>query len=273
MKTLKNQTLLYDKDCPLCNAYTSGFIKANLLDHNGRKAYCELNSEDYNFVDLKRATNEIALIDTTNKTVIYGIDSLLKVFGHSMPLLEKIGHFRPIKYGLKKLYSFISYNRKVIAPSKVDKTQPLQCVPDFNFKYRYLFILFAIFTTTISLLTFSKSISSIPELNIWQECLIACGQIVFQSLFLLKLTFQKRLNYIGNLMTISMAGSLLLTPILIVNSIIVLQETILFAWFGLVVIAMLYEHMRRVKILELSKYLSLTWVFYRVLILLIILFY
>ena len=260
MKTLKNQTLLYDKDCPLCNAYTSGFIKANLLDHNGRKAYCELNSEDYNFVDLKRATNEIALIDTTNKTVIYGIDSLLKVIGHSIPLLEKIGHFRPIKYGLKKLYSFISYNRKVI-------------VPDFNFKYRYLYILFATFITTIALYTFSKSISFIPKLSIWQEYLIACGQIVFQSLFLLKLTFQNSLNYIGNLMTISMAGSLLLTPILIVNSIIGLQETILFAWFGLVVIAMLYEHMRRVKILELSKYLSLTWVFYRVLILLIILFY
>jgi len=63
MKTLQNQTLLYDKDCPLCNAYTSGFIKAKLLDQNGRKAYCDINSKDYDFVDLKRAANEIALIN------------------------------------------------------------------------------------------------------------------------------------------------------------------------------------------------------------------
>lgn len=36
MKTLQNQTLLYDEDCPLCQVYTTGFIKAKMLDENGR---------------------------------------------------------------------------------------------------------------------------------------------------------------------------------------------------------------------------------------------
>ena len=169
MKTLKNQTLLYDKDCPICNVYTSGFIKAKLLDSNGRKAYCNLsNDEDY-FVDLKRATNEIALIDTENKTVIYGIDSLLKVIGHSMPWVEQIGNLKPVKFGLKKLYSFISYNRKVIIPSKEDKNQTLQCVPDFNYKYRYIYILFATLVTSVVLFNFNKTISVVRESNFLRE--------------------------------------------------------------------------------------------------------
>ncbi len=32
MKTLENQTLLYDEDCPLCQAYTSAFVKTGILD-------------------------------------------------------------------------------------------------------------------------------------------------------------------------------------------------------------------------------------------------
>lgn len=271
MKTLQNQTLLYDKDCPLCNVYTSGFIKAKLLDNNGRKAYCELKSEDYDYVDLKRATNEIALVDTKNKTVIYGIDSMLKVIGNAIPLIEKIGNIKPVKFCLKKLYSFISYNRKVIIPSKVNQNNKLQCVPDFNYKYRYIYMLFATLVTSIVLFKFSKTISIIPNSNFLREGLIALGQIGFQGLFISKLKFQKQLTYFGNLMTISLMGSLILIPILIINSFISLPEIVLLSWFGLTVSLMLFEHIRRIKILALPKSLSLTWVVYRVFVLVLIL--
>lgn len=271
MKTLKNQTLLYDKDCPLCTVYTSGFIKAKLLDSNGRKAYCDLNSDDYHFVDLKRATNEIALIDTQNKTAIYGIDSMLKVIGNAVPLVETIGNVQLVKFCLKKLYSFISYNRKVIIPSKINKSQTLQCVPDFNYKYRYIYILFTTLVTSIVLFKFSKTIGIIPESNFLRECLIALGQIGFQALFISKLKSEKQLTYIGNLMTISVMGSLILIPVLILNTFVSLSEIGLLTWFGLTVSIMLYEHTKRVKLLELPSYLSFTWVLYRMLVLLLIL--
>lgn len=271
MKTLNHQTLLYDKDCPLCNAYTSGFIKAKLLDSNGRKAYCDLNSANYSFVDLKRATNEIALIDTKNKTVVYGIDSMLKVLGNAFPLLEHVGNLKPIKFGLKKLYSFISYNRKVIIPSKEDKSPTLQCVPDFNYKYRTIYILFATLVTSIVLFKFSKTIGIIPESSFLRACLMVLGQIGFQVLFISKVTRQKRVTYIGNLMTISLMGSLILIPALIINRLVNLNEMALLAWFGLTFGLMLYEHIRRIKLLEFPSYLSATWVLYRMLILIIIL--
>ncbi len=55
MKTLTNQTLLYDEDCPLCRAYTSGFIATGMLDEKGRKPYSELTDEERIFVDSHRS--------------------------------------------------------------------------------------------------------------------------------------------------------------------------------------------------------------------------
>ena len=270
MKTLINQTLLYDEDCPLCRVYTTGFIKTGMLDENGKKPYCQLSDEEQNFVDAKRASNEIALVDNENKTVIYGIDSLLKVIGFSFPWIEKVGNIKPVKYFLKKLYSFISYNRKVIIPSKIKKEIKLQCVPDFNYQYRILYIVFASIITTLILYNFSHLISTLPKSTISRELFLAVGQIVFQSLFLLKFDKKIILNYIGNLMTVSLMGSLLLVPILILNVVLNVPELITLAWFGITVLLMLIEHLRRIKMLKLPFYLSITWVIYRIIALLII---
>ncbi|MBC5864132.1 DCC1-like thiol-disulfide oxidoreductase family protein [Flavobacterium turcicum] len=271
MRTLTNQTLLYDKDCPLCRVYTSGFIKARMLDENGKKPYCQLSDEEQNFIDVNRASNEIALVDNENKTVIYGIDSLLKVIGFSFPWMERIGNLKPIKFFLKKLYSFISYNRKVIIPSKIKKEIKLQCVPDFNFKYRILYILFAMTITTFVLYNFSDSISILPNSTITRELILVFGQIVFQSLFLIKFDKKIILNYIGNLMTVSLMGSLLLLPILILNLVVNIPELINLGWFGTTVLLMLVEHSRRIKLLELPFFLSIAWVIYRLIALTIIL--
>lgn len=271
MKTLENQTLLYDIDCPLCQVYTSAFIKVEMLDQNGRKSYNQMSEEEQVFVDVKRASNEIALIDNKNKTVVYGIDSLLKVIGFSFPWIEKIGNIKLFKYLLKKLYSFISYNRKVIIPSKKNEKQPLQCVPDFNYKYRFLFIGFATLVTTIVLYNYSALFTSLPKANIFRELLIALGQLFFQSIFILKLKKETIVNYAGNLMTISLMGSLLLLPTLLVQSIYTMPQTVLLIWFSLTALIMFIEHFRRIKILQLPTYLCVTWVIYRIIILLLIL--
>jgi hypothetical protein len=271
MKTLKNQTLLYDEDCPLCSVYTTGFIKSGMLDENGRKSYCQLSDEERNFIDVKRASNEIALVDNEKKTVIYGIDSLLKVIGFSFPWMEKIGNLKPIKFFLKKLYSFISYNRKVIIPSEIKKEKKLQCIPDFNFKYRILYVLFASTITTFVLYVFSDSISILPKSTVLRELILSLGQIGFQSIFLIKFDKKIILNYIGNLMTVSLMGSLLLIPILIINLVINVPEVITVGWFGITALLMLLEHSRRIKLFELPFILSITWVIYRLIALTIIL--
>lgn len=271
MKTLENQTLLYDEDCPLCSLYTTGFVKSGMLDQNGRKSYCELSAEEQNFVDLKRAPNEIALVDNKNKTVIYGVDSLIKIIGFSFPIIEKTATLKPIHFILKKLYSFVSYNRKVIIPGSTKEENKLQCTPDFNYKYRFLFIGFALIVTTFILFGYSNLIQNLPKSTIARELILAFGQIAFQSLFLLKFDKQTILNYAGNLMTVSLMGSLILSPILILSSFIHLPQMIILGWFIATVFIMFLEHTRRIKILKLPFYLTFTWILYRIIALSIIL--
>jgi hypothetical protein len=271
MKTLENQTLLYDEDCPLCSLYTTGFVKSGMLDKNGRKSYCQLSAEEQNFIDLKRATNEIALVDNKTKTVTYGIDSLIKVVGFSFPVIEKIATTKPIHFILKKMYSFVSYNRKVIIPGNVSEENKLQCIPDFNYKYRFLFIAFALTITSFVLFGYSDLIPVLPKTNIFREVALAFGQIIFQSLFLFKFDKRTIMNYAGNLMTVSLMGSLILLPILILNQFINIPEIVVLGWFAITVLIMFTEHFRRIKILKLPFYLSYTWILYRILALALIL--
>ena len=271
MKKLENQTLLYDEDCPICNIYTSKLIKAGMVDENGRKPYSEINENEEIYIDLKRATNEIALVDSKNKTVLYGVDGLLKVFGHSYPLIEKIGTIKPINYVLKKMYKFISYNRKVIAPSREKKEITLKCIPDFNYKYRFLYLTFASIITTLVLYNYSYLIPFLPKVSIGRELLLTLCQMVFQGVFLINQKRERILNYLGNLMTVSLIGSLLLLPILLVSIFIKIPETLSLVWFVTTVFLMLFEHYRRIKILELPFHLTFTWVVYRIIALLLIL--
>lgn len=271
MKTLEHHTLLYDEDCPLCQVYTSGFIKTGMLDQNGRQPYSTISSENQNFINLERASNEIALVDNKNKTVMYGIDSLLKVLGVRFPFIEKIGQLKPVKFLLKKLYSFISYNRKVIIPSPENKLETLQCLPSFNVKYRLFYILFSVIVTMFTLFYFSKNSSTVPHGSLMREGCITIGQLVFQGVLIYKLDKKTILNYFGNVMTISLMGSLLLLPLLTINWMVEISETIFLIGFGITVLIMFIEHYRRIKLLKLPSFLSYTWVLYRILIVLTIL--
>lgn len=264
MKTLPNQTLLYDEDCPLCNVYTSGFIVTGMLDKDGRKTYADITDEEHLFVDSRRACNEIALVDNKSKTVLYGIDSLLKIIGNSFPLIEKTGNLRPVNWLLKKLYYFISYNRKVIIPGKVN-TDQAQCFPDFNYRYRLFYIVFALIITSTVLYEFATLIPHYIQADFGKEMILATGQLFFQSLFIIGKDKITRINYLGNLMTVSLFGSLLISPLLIVSNYMTVSETFVLIWFGLVVLAMFIEHYRRIGLLELPKHLCLTWVLYRML--------
>jgi hypothetical protein len=261
MKTLTQHILLYDQDCPICDLYSCGMQKTKMLDENGRQPYGEFRFEQNNFVNKKRAANEIALVDTSTNEVSYGIDALLKIFGTHYPIIGKIGNINWINFLLKKMYKFISYNRKVIAPSvKSD------CNPDFNIKYRVLYIFTGLLFTAFTLYQFAIKAWFVPTSSFSQEVLIAFGQIAFQYIFLFKKDYKTILTYFGNLTTVSIIGSLLLGIVLGFNQIINIENYFLPIFFAIVTV-MFLEHFRRIKILQLSLWMCIGWVLYRMLIL------
>jgi hypothetical protein len=72
------------------------------------------------------------------------------------------------------------------------------------------------------------------------------------------------------MMTISLAGALLLLPMLAAAALFPLSPVIPTLFFLLIVALMLAEHVRRTKLLALGRTLTLTWIAYRVAILLVI---
>ncbi|PJJ67490.1 thiol-disulfide oxidoreductase DCC family protein [Chryseobacterium geocarposphaerae] len=258
MKTLKNRTLIYDNECLMCNIYSKGFIKSGMLDKGGREAFTEVSFKNKNLIDFNRARNEIALVDHEKNKVIYGLDSLLLIIGNSFPSLEKIARIKPLYWLFKKLYSFVSYNRKQIIPSRKDNTEEA-CVPDFNLKYRIAYMAFVVIISGYILSLFSVKLGLGLRLNFWRELTICVGQIVWQTVFLKSYLKDKTWNYLGNMMTVSLIGTLLLIPALFLN----LNQVFSVIYFGIIVFIMFLEHIRRCRILKLNFLPTLSWMIFR----------
>lgn len=266
MKTLKNHTLVYDSDCPMCDLYTNGFIKTGMLDKTGRVEYgCARVPVSFSN---ERARDEIALIDYENGIVTYGVDSLIKVLGHSFPLLKSITAIAPVRFLLGVLYSFISYNRKVIAPPPAFETRG-SCTPSYHTGYRIAYIVFAWLVTSLILTAYTSHLTSIlPATGFGREFIICGGQVLFQLVFVRFMTRDRLMHYIGNMMTVSLIGALLLTPMLIVaNTIEIGNVWILAGWLMTVVTFMLFLHWKRMKMLGISNLANVTFISYQALVL------
>jgi hypothetical protein len=268
MKTLKNHVILFDAECPMCKVYTRAFTSTGMLDDDGRAPY---QTHSCPTVDRKRAVNEIALVNTTTGEVSYGIDSLFKVIAHSFPILKPLFSCKPFARVMRKVYAFISYNRKVIIPAPQPTDPALQ--PAFSLKYRIAWLVVATMITA-TILTHYARLLPYPG-NAYREYLICSGQILFQGCIVSIVAPAKRWDYLGNMMTISLAGSLLLLPALALlpgKAGATNQSTgTAIAWFAIVATAMLVEHLRRCKLLNLGVIPSATWLFYRASLLLMIL--
>lgn len=258
MKTLQNHTLIYDNECPMCNIYSKGFIKSGMLDESGREAFTELSFKNKNLIDFNRAKNEIALVDHNKNKVIYGLDSLLLIIGNSFPTLGKMARIQPLYWFFKKLYSFVSYNRKQIIPSKNDDENS-SCIPDFNLKYRLIYVGFVVLFSGLVLSIFSSKLGLNLNQNFARELMICLGQIAWQTLFLRMYLKEKIWDYLGNMMTVSLIGNLLLVPVLFTN----LSPYFNLIYFGVVVFIMFLEHLRRCRILKLNLLPTISWIIFR----------
>lgn len=269
MKTLQNHIILYDAECPMCSLYTGAFVRNGLLDADGREAYQHYSGASCPNLDWQRAVNEIALVNQSTGEVTYGIDSLLKVCGNAMPLIAPLLRWKPFLWLASKAYAFISYNRRVIVPAPVSENQ-FGYQPSFNIKYRIAWLLFAWVVTSCILGAYPWILAGIYTKGaISRELAINAGHILFQASVIFLYRKNKTWDYLGNLMTISLAGAL----VLLVSTLICVWLNL--GWFisGLcflaVVVLMFLEHLRRCKLLGIGYLPTATWVLYRVIVLLI----
>ncbi len=197
MQTLENKVIVYDDACPMCQAYTAGFVKAGWLKE--RRGFANVSPELLAKIDFDRARHEIPLLDTKTGEVTYGLNALFLIIGERMPIFKPLfrsSWFRPLLY---PLYQIITYNRRIIAGSGTPKSG-CDCAPDVNLFYRWLYI-------SIALL--GGVLLSFP---VWGSGGMAGNAFIITHLVLLlgAIFVPKKLDFIGHWATVFLGYFLVL---------------------------------------------------------------
>lgn len=137
MKELDDKVIIYDDVCPMCQAYTAGFVRLGWLEN--RIGFADAPEKMLRQIDLDRARHEIPLLDTRTGEVIYGVDALSLILGKRMPFFKPLFQNRLFRGAVRQLYQIITYNRRIIAGSRAPETG-FDCAPDVNLFYRCLYI-------------------------------------------------------------------------------------------------------------------------------------
>ena len=271
MRTLKEHVIVYDDQCPLCHLYTGAFVKAGMLEANGREAYTCLRPEMAQLLDEERARNEIPLVDLRTGTVLYGVDSICKVVGHRFPGLQPLFRWSAFQWLARTAYAFVSYNRKVVVPGRTFEAGG-SCTPTFHLPWRLIYLGVAWLASAWVLTAYAaRLVPLVPASSFGREFAICGGQLAFQAGVVALLRRNRLVHYLGNMMTVSLAGSLLLLPALALEATGLLITPLFYAaWFTVVVGLMLLEHIRRVKLLSIPMAATAGWVAYRLLVLFLI---
>jgi hypothetical protein len=245
----------------MCDLYTRGFVKTGMLDANGRVEYgCARVPVTF---DSLRARDEIALVDYENGTVTYGLDSLLKIIGHSFPRLFKLLNLKIVRWILSKLYFFISYNRKVIAPPKVFEKRG-SCTPAFHPGYRIAYIVFGWLVVSLVVESFRAAFFPHVIRSSRLEFALPVGLVMLQMVIVRLTSPAKVLHYLGNMTTVSIIGALLLLPMMMINSMaatfafFTISPGVAGIWLGTVVTFMTWLHWKRAWMLGIPL-ITITW--------------
>ena len=217
------KAIIYDDTCPMCKIYTDAFVKNGLLTQEGRISFADLNENNACQIDFEKGRHEIPLIDLDGGKTIYGLDSMVYLLNQRFKIVGTTMKIKPIYWFFKKLYTVISYNRRVIAPSKKQIIK-YDSTPDFNLKYRLIYITFAL---VLSLIIFSFAIPSIvltAPLKIILAAMLITG-------FSGALSFNGNMviEYLGQWSTVLLIGSLVISPVLIIPSALILFSSLAFA--------------------------------------------
>ncbi len=197
MQTLENKVIVYDDSCPMCQAYTAGFVKAGWLKE--RRGFANVSPELLAKIDFDRARHEIPLLDTKTGEVTYGLNALFLIIGERMPIFKPLFRsrwFRPLLY---PLYQIITYNRRIIAGSGAPKSG-CDCAPDVNLFYRWLYISIAVLGGVLLSFPFWVSGGFAGKTFIFTHLVLLLGAIFVP----------KKLDFIGHWATVFLATSFVL---------------------------------------------------------------
>jgi len=104
------------------------------------------------------------------------------------------------------------------------------------------------------------------------EMVMVVGQVAFQWLFILRSSWMAKVRYMLIALTVSMIGSLMLLPLLVYNQFTVVSAFHALCYFFGVVLVIFAIHYVLIKKYDLPRYLMTTWLLYRCLLLILVVY-
>lgn len=193
-KNLDSKVIVYDDVCPLCKAYTSGFVRAGWLRPENRIGFAEAPEELIGQIDIDRARHEIPLYDRITGETLYGKEALFFILGEAIPIFRPLFRMRLFRAFIFCLYQIITYNRRIIANSR-PPAKGFDCAPDFNAFYRWLYI--GIMGMGAGLLFYSAA----PNFDLFLSILVLCVGVAIVTGCLMQ-SFRVQTDYFGHLVTV-----------------------------------------------------------------------
>jgi predicted DCC family thiol-disulfide oxidoreductase YuxK len=216
----QDKVIIYDDSCPLCTWYTGVFTRTGFLDKDGRQPFCNIDPGLLEKIDTQRSRNEIPLVNKTTGEILYGIDALLDVLAKRLPLVKTIGKISWINWMLRKIYKLISYNRRVIVGAE-KTTSGFDCTPEFNYRYRASFMVFALLLNTALLLplhhyVFTTSVFS--NTGFIQLQAAHFGLVLSNLCIAARLDKKYAFEYLGQVTMLALVAMLLTLPLILLNT-------------------------------------------------------
>ncbi|MBS3913491.1 MAG: DUF393 domain-containing protein [Bacteroidetes bacterium] len=271
----KDLKIVYDADCPMCNWYTGQFVKHGFLEKEGREPYQNIGPYTKTQIDMDRARNHIALWNKETGKVTYGYESLVEILSQRWQWIKTVATSKVVAPFISMLYDFISYNRKVIAPSAPRGF--LNCIPDRNIKMRVVFLVICMFaveyTAGMYFARYFSGVTRYADLP-FRESILFLSQLLFQGVLAWFWNRNMVWDYLGNVAFISVLGGMMMVGFYLVLQFLPIDtntlQILVGAGLGAVVMFMFLEHNRRIKIGNFNKNLSYSWVIFRILLFFII---
>jgi hypothetical protein len=245
---MENKILIYDDNCPLCTWYSGLFVKYGFLNADGRKPFSTLDNELLSKIHFDKSRNEIPLLDTTTNKVLYGIDALLEILDQKLPLIKATGNLGPLNWVLKKIYKLVSFNRKVIVAKKCGPGS-IDCSPDTNYIYRFIFMGVCLMFNTLMLFPFQDHLLSklsYYSLDLLQLQAAHFAFVVVNCTLAFPLSKTKGYEYLGQVNMLALSAILLLTPLLLLHYFF-FAEWVSTAWLVIVSAVIFKEYARRME--------------------------
>ena len=269
MATLEKHLLLYDKDCPLCANYTKFFVRYHFLSAESRLSFQDMNFENTT-IDEDLARNKIALYDTETKETLYGIDAIGKVIGNKYNIVNTLLKIKPIYWILTQLYNFISFNRKIFIP--VSCKNLTSCNPSKNWFWRSFLILMSIILFQSIYPNYLEKYFEGNYINdfYFTETLLFLVLIIYQGTFCSILKERNAYDYLGHLCMIVAMNALFIYVFSLILKLLeltgVFTQLLGVMGVGIALAWSIIEHNRRMKLLEMNNWLTVSFVGFLILI-------